>query len=372
MIYLDNAATTIHKPKEMREALLASLSQGNAGRGLSESSLDAARRIFMTRMKLAEFFGAEVNRTIFTMNASHSLNLAIFGLLGREDHVLCSCLEHNSVLRPLYHLKNEGMKLDFFTPKSGCIRRKDVEENLSKETTALVITHASNVLGGLTQLREIGELCHERGVLLIVDASQTAGVFPISVKEDHLDALCFTGHKALLGPQGTGGLCLGEGISPRPLLRGGTGVHSFDEDMPPSLPDRLEAGTLNGHGIAGLGGSLDYLFRVGVDEIRKKEQALASLFYEEAGKLSGVKIYSLDPKEGAAIVSLNLGDQDSGVISDGLMQKYGIATRPGAHCAPLVHKMLGTVEQGAVRFSFSHYNTVEDVHKALEALKDFL
>ena len=287
MIYLDNAATTIHKPEEMTQAFLASLSQGNAGRGLSESSLDAARRIFMTRMKLAEFFDAGVHRVVFTMNASHSLNLAIFGLLTKGDRVLTSCLEHNSVLRPLYHLKKHGMKLDIFKPRGKSITREDVEEHLCEETTAVVLTHASNVLGGLTELREIGSLCKEREILFIVDASQSAGVFPISVRDDHIDALCFTGHKALLGPQGTGGLCLGEGVNPRPLLRGGTGVHSFDQDMPPSLPDRLEAGTLNGHGIAGLGGSLEYLLSIGLDEIRKKEQELDIYFYDEVRKLPG-------------------------------------------------------------------------------------
>lgn len=372
MIYLDNAATTIHKPEEMTQAFLASLSQGNAGRGLSESSLDAARRIFMTRMKLAEFFGADVHRVVFTMNASHSLNLAIYGLLTKEDCVLTSCLEHNSVLRPLYHLENCGMKLDIFKPQGISITRADVEAHLKEDTTAVVLTHASNVLGGLTELREIGALCKEREILFIVDASQSAGVFPISVRDDHIDALCFTGHKALLGPQGTGGLCLGDGVNPRPFLRGGTGVHSFDKDMPPSLPDRLEAGTLNGHGIAGLGGSLEYILRIGIDEIRRKEQEVAAYFYDEVQKIPGVKVYSEDPRKGAAIVTLNLADEDSGVISDQLMRDFGIATRAGAHCAPLVHEMLDTIEQGAVRFSFSHHNSLEDAQSAITALKSFL
>lgn len=372
MIYLDNAATTIHKPVEMSKAFLESLTQGNAGRGLSDSSLDAARRIFLTRMKLAEFFDAEVNRTIFTMNASHSLNIAIMGLLSEEDRVLTSCLEHNSVLRPLYALEEKGMKLDVFTPQGKSITKEDVERHLCKDTSAVVLTHASNVIGGLSEIGEIGRLCKKKGLLFIVDASQTAGVFPVSVKEDHISALCFTGHKALMGPQGTGGLCLGEGVNPKPLLRGGTGVHSYDKDMPPSFPDRLEAGTLNGHGIAGLGGSLDYILREGIDTLRKKEQHLAGLFYDGVKDMDGITIYSEDPRSGVAIVTLNVRDEDSGVISDKLMHDYGIATRPGAHCAPLVHKMLGTVEQGAVRFSFCHNNTEEDVQAALNALKNFL
>lgn len=370
MIYLDNAATTIHKPQEMKEALLRGLDLGNSGRGITESSIDAARSLYDTRRKLARLFGGKINRTVLTNNATHSLNLAILGLIKPGDKVLTSHFEHNSVLRPLYFLEAQGVEVKRFIPKELSISLSDVKENLEEDTKFVILTHASNVLGGLTDIREIGKFLREKDIIFILDASQTAGVFPIDMEKDCIDALCFTGHKALLGPQGTGGLILSNRAEPRAIFSGGTGMFSFDKGMPSHLPDRLEAGTLNGVGIAGLGGALDYIERVGLEEIRNKEQSLASYFYEEAGKIPGVKIYSDTPARGVGIVSLNLGELDSGEVSDILMRDYSIATRSGAHCAPLVHEYLGTVEEGAVRFSFGHTNTLEEVNKALEALKN--
>lgn len=370
MIYLDNSATTTNKPAEMREAMLRSLELGNPGRGLSESALDAARSVFETRKKMAEFFGGKINRTVFTYNATHSLNIALLGLISPGDRVLSSYYEHNSVLRPLYSLEASGVDLKLFKPEGLSISLEDIKNNLEDDTRAVVLTHSSNVLGGLTQVREIGQYLREKGVLFILDASQTAGVFPINIEEDFIDALCFTGHKALMGPQGTGGLILSERAEPRAVFSGGTGMFSFEKGMPSHLPDRLEAGTLNGVGIAGLGGSLDYLKKVDIDLLRKKEQDLALDFYDGAKDIDGIKIYSERPEKGAAIVTLNIGDMDSGHVSDLLSRRYSIATRPGAHCAPLVHELLGTVEQGAVRFSFSSYNNKEEVAAALEALKE--
>lgn len=368
MIYLDNAATTTFKPQEMIDAMMSSLNLGNSGRGITESSLDAARSVYDTRRKLADLFGGQVNRTVLTANASHSINIALLGLIEPGDKVLTSHFEHNSVLRPLYFLEEEGVIVKRFVPKGLSISLEDIKENLEEDTKFVVISHASNVLGGLSQVKEIGNYLREKDIIFILDASQTAGVFPIDMEEDCIDALCFTGHKSLLGPQGTGGLILSERAEPRAIFSGGTGMFSFDKSMPSRLPDRLEAGTLNGPGIAGLGGSLDYLEKTGRENIRKKEQKLAAYFYDQVEKIPGIKIYSCHPSKGVPIVSLNLGDMDSGQLADQLMRDYSIATRSGAHCAPLVHEYLGTVDQGAVRFSIGHQNTKEEVDKAIEAL----
>ncbi len=370
MIYLDNSATTIHKPQEMKRAMMESLNLGNPGRGLSDSALDAARSVYETRKKVAQFFGGKINRTVFTSNATHSLNLALLGLIKPGDRVLSSYYEHNSVLRPLYSLEKKGAQVKLFKPSGLSISLEDVKENLEENTRFVVLTHSSNVLGGLTEIRRIGKFCRERDILFILDASQTAGVFPIHMEEDLIDVLCFTGHKGLMGPQGTGGLILSKRAEPEAIFSGGTGMFSFEKTMPSHLPDRLEAGTLNGIGIAGLGGSLDYLMGLGIDRIRKKEEDLGELFYSGLEEIEGVKIYSERPSLGSSIVTINIGELDSGYVSDLLMRDYQIATRPGAHCAPLVHRMLGTEKQGAVRFSFSYANTAEEVKRAIEAVKE--
>lgn len=374
MIYLDNAATTMRKPPQVVQAVVKALeSIGNAGRGAYPASLDASRIIYDTRVKLAEFFGGDhAEQIAFTANSTESLNLAIKGLFYPGDHIITTALEHNSVLRPLYEIEEKGTELTILKgDEKGCISYEEMENAIRENTRAIICTHGSNVTGNLLNLTKIGKIARMYGLLFIVDASQTAGVFPINVKQMQIDVLCFTGHKGLLGPQGTGALYVKKGIEIRPLKSGGSGVQSYSKRHPRQMPTALEAGTLNAHGIAGLHAALDYLTETGIDTIRAKEQALMWKFYEEVRKIPGVIVYGdFSGKERCPIVTLNFEGVDSAELSDALFTEYGISTRPGAHCAPLMHEALGTVEQGAVRFSFSHYNTEEEILTAVEALKE--
>ncbi|RGU94360.1 aminotransferase class V-fold PLP-dependent enzyme [Clostridium sp. AF15-17LB] len=374
MIYMDNAATTMHKPKEVLDAVINAMSSmGNAGRGANEASLSASRIIYDTREKLCALFQAENPRQIvFTANSTESLNVAIKGLLGPGDHVVTTMLEHNSVLRPLYEMAERGTGLTVVrSSRLGTVSPEDIEAAICPSTKMIVITNGSNLTGNYIDLKPIGEIARKHGVLLVVDASQTAGVFPIDVQEMHIDVLCFTGHKGLLGPQGTGGMYVREGVAVRPLKSGGSGVQTFSRTHPVEMPTALEAGTLNGHGIAGLNAALSYLEREGIDKIRGREQELMWRFYNGVKDIPGVKVYGdYSVKERCAIVALNIGDYDSSEVSDELLTAYGISTRPGGHCAPLMHEALGTVEQGAVRFSFSHYNTDEEVDTAIAAVRE--
>ena len=298
--------------------------------------------------------------------------MAIKGLLAPGDHVITTALEHNSVLRPLYELEDRGMELTILPADTlGNICCEDFEKEIRPTTRAIVTTHGSNLTGNLLDLARIGSIARAHGLTYIVDASQTAGVFDIDVRRMNIDILCFTGHKGLLGPQGTGGLYVREGVELRPLLSGGSGVQTYLRSHPPQMPTVLEAGTLNGHGIAGLGAAVKYLQETGLDTIRQKEQALMRSFYEAVRQIPGITVYGdFSSMERCAIVSLNVRDYDSGEVSDALSESYGIATRPGAHCAPLMHRALGTVDQGAVRFSFSHFNTEEEIKIAVSALQE--
>ena len=374
MIYLDNAATTLIKPDCVVQAVTGALcSLGNPGRGAHGSTLDAARIVFETRMALASLFHAEgPDRIAFTANATQGLNIAIKGSFLPGDHVITTEMEHNSVLRPLYELEERGVALTILPADAkGTVSVSDFERAIRENTKAVICTHGSNLTGNLVDLQEIGAIARRHGLLFIVDASQTAGVFPIDVQSMNVDILCFTGHKGLLGPQGTGGLYVREGVEVRPLLSGGSGVQTYLRKHPPQMPTALEAGTLNGHGIAGLGAAVRYLRETGLDSIRAKEQELMMTFYEAVRKIPGITVYGdFTDSNRCAIVALNIRDYDSGEVSDALSEQYGIATRPGAHCAPLMHKALGTVEQGAVRFSFSHYNTNEEIKIAVSALRE--
>lgn len=374
MIYFDNAATTMRKPEQVVEAVTKAMcSFGNAGRGVHEATLNANRLLYDTRQKLADFFGGEnPEQIVFTNNSTESLNLAIKGILEKGDHVITTQLEHNSVLRPLYEMEQRGVELTILPcDKKGRIHLPDFEREICTNTKAIICTHASNVTGNVVDLAKIGEIARRHGILFVVDASQTAGVFPIDVQKMKIDLLCFTGHKSLLGPQGTGGLYVRKGVTVRPLKTGGSGVKTFSKTHPAEMPTALEAGTLNGHGLAGLHAALSYLEQVGIDGIREKEQQLMWRFYEGVRNIDGITVYGdFETKERCPIVTLNLLDYDAGMVSDELFQEYGIATRPGAHCAPLMHEALGTVEQGAVRFSFSHFNTEEEIDTAIAALKE--
>jgi len=374
MIYFDNAATTLRKPDCVKHAVTEALSSfGNSGRSIHQGAMDASRVIFEARAGLARLFGAESpERIAFTSNSTQALNIAIKGILNPDDHVITTALEHNSVLRPLYETEARGVALTVLSADAmGNIRYEDFEKAIRPNTKAIVTTHGSNLTGNLLDVQRIGDIAKTHDLTYIVDASQTAGVFPIDVQQMHIDILCFTGHKGLLGPQGTGGIYVREGVEIRPLLSGGSGVQTYLRSHPPQMPTALEAGTLNGHGIAGLGAALRYLQETGLDTIRAVEQALMWEFYSQVREIPGITVYGdFSNTNRCAIVSLNIRDYDSGEVSDVLCDQYGIATRPGAHCAPLMHKALGTVEQGAVRFSFSHYNTKEEIQIAVAALRE--
>lgn len=376
MIYLDNAATTIHKPEGVAQAMVQALSSlGNSGRGAHEATLDASRIIYGTREKLARLFGIQdPMRIAFTCNATESLNIAINGLLEKGDHVITTMCEHNSVLRPLYRLEENGVELSILPADSkGVPMYGELEQLIQKNTRAIVITHASNLSGNVTDLGRVSAIAQKYKLLLVVDASQSAGCIPIDVEKMGIDVLCFTGHKGLMGPQGTGGIYVREGLEIRPLKVGGSGVHSYDREHPKEMPTALEAGTLNGTGIAGLFSSLDFILDTGVEAIHKKEIKLAKRFFDGIKELPEVTVYGdWQNSERTAIVSVNLGTEESGQVSDWLWEDYGIAVRAGAHCAPLMHKALGTEKQGAVRFSFSYFNTEEDVDAAIQALKEIL
>ena len=374
MIYLDNAATTLHKPPQVMEAVLhAMITMGNAARGAHGGALEASRTVFGTREKLARLFSCRrADHVVFTANSTEALNIAINGTIHRGDHVISTDCEHNSVLRPLYRLEEErGVELDFVpADRQGRVDYSDFERLMRPNTRAVVCTHCSNLTGNIMDLERISDIAHRHGALLLVDVSQTAGTVPIHMEALGVDVLCFTGHKGLMGPQGTGGLCIRPGVEIAPWKVGGSGVHSYDRHHPMEYPTRLEAGTLNSHGIAGLSAALDVILERGVEDIQRAEHALMQRFYEGVRDIPGVTVYGdFSVPERCAIVALNIRDYDSSAVSDELTVTYGIATRPGAHCAPRMHKALGTTEQGAVRFSFSFYNTEQEVDAAIAAVR---
>ena len=376
MIYLDNAATTMHKPQTVIDAVTQAMcSLGNAGRGATSGALDAARTIHACRAKLARLLGCpRADHVCFTPNSTAALNTVINGVVRPGDRVVTTVLEHNSVLRPLNRLATEqGVTVEHAgCDASGVLDYDELERLVTPGTRAVVVTHASNVTGNAVDVARVAAMAHAAGALVIIDASQSAGTAKIDMNAMGLDVVCFTGHKGLMGPQGTGGLAVAEGIDVAPWAMGGTGVHSFDTLQPMEWPTRLEAGTLNGHGIAGLSAGLDFIeAQGGVEAIAAHERSLAERFLAGVRKIPGIKLYgAFDQPARSAIVSLNVGDIDSAEISDALMQGWGIATRPGAHCAPLMHRALGTERQGVVRFSFGYFNTTEEVDTAIDALCD--
>lgn len=386
MIYLDSSATSFYRPPQVAEAVAGAIrTMGNCGRGVHQASMESARVIFEARQladRLFDGYGPE--QTAFTANATASLNIAIKGLFGPGDRVVTTVLEHNSVLRPLYELEQAGTVVE----RIGCLGQESsaAEEKcrgiLDMEALhravrpgvkGVVVTHASNLTGNVLDIRTIGRWCRQAGALFVVDASQSGGILPISMKEDFIDVLCFTGHKGLMGPQGTGGICVKKGLSIRPLLTGGSGIKTYSKTHPASMPEALEAGTLNGHGIAGLRAALLWLEENGGTKgAYAKERVLAEAFYEGVKKIPGIRLYGdYESSLRAPIVTLNLGDADSAEVSDWLAWEHGIYTRAGGHCAPLMHEALGTRNQGAVRFSFSRFNTMEQVEQAIQALQEW-
>lgn len=374
MIYLDSSATSFLKPPQVAEAVFRSFNTiGNAGRGAHAPTLNASRLIYDTREKLAALFGTpDPSRIAFTCNATEALNIAIHGAIHPGEHVITTACEHNSVLRPLYLKEKEGTELTIIpADKKGRIRYDLLESSVKSNTSAIVLTHASNLSGNVTDLAFVSNFAKKHGLLLIVDASQTAGSLPINVVKMGIDILCFTGHKGLFGPQGTGGLYVREGLTLSPLKSGGSGIHSFDRQHPTDMPTALEAGTLNGHGIAGLNAGLDYILSTGVNNIHAKEISLARRFVNGISDISDLKLYGdIDAPLRTPIISLNIDNMSSASVSDILWEDYEICVRAGAHCAPLMHKTFGTEKQGAVRFSFSCFNTEAEIDTAIQAMHE--
>lgn len=382
MIYLDNAATTMRKPQEVIDAVATAMSTlGNAGRGASSSAMGAARTIHECRERVARLLGCpRVDHVAFAPNSTAALNCAINGLVGEGDRVVTTVLEHNSVLRPLNRLAAErGVLVEHVgCDEFGRLNMEELERLVVLGTRAVIVTGASNVTGNAVDIARVSRIAHAAGAVCIVDASQSAGIIPIDMVEQGLDVVCFTGHKALMGPQGTGGLAVAEGVDVRPWNVGGTGVHSFDPLQPEDWPTRLEAGTLNGHGLAGLAAGLEFLdANGGAKAMGEHEVAMARRLYEGVSDIEGVTVYgdwetfsSDESPLRAGVLPLNVGGISSADVSDMLMQGWGIATRPGAHCAPLMHEALGTREQGVVRFSTSWFTTQEEIDTAIEAVRE--
>lgn len=283
MIYLDSAATSLHRPEEVTEAVCHALTHmGNSGRGGHETALETARIIYRARKEIGAFFGQkDPSRVIFTANVTQSLNMVINGLFSAGDHVITTCLDHNSVLRPLYRRQKEGVALTILPgDEKGHLRYEALSSALQPNTKAVICTHASNLTGDLVDIDRIGQFCRMNGLWFIVDCAQTAGIWPIDMEKQGIDILCFTGHKGLLGPQGTGGMCIREGISLKSFCVGGSGIQSYLKEQPEELPEHLEAGTLNGHGIAGLLAGVQWLNKTGLDKIRLRELNLMRRFYK--------------------------------------------------------------------------------------------
>lgn len=384
MTYLNCAATSYWHPDCVVDAVTSALrSLGSTGRGAARGELDAARTVMLARERVARVLGfSHPERVVFAQNATMALNMAIAGVVRAGDHVVATDWDHNSILRPLHYLAERSSVRVDFVPADACGRLDyDALDRLVTPGTRLVAcTHASNLTGNVADVRRFVEAAHDAGALVLLDASQTAGARPISMDELGIDLLAFTGHKALMGPQGTGGLLVAPGADVEPLLSGGTGVLSFEEGMPEAFPERLEAGTLNGHGIAGLSAAADFVWSEGLHDIHAHDLALVRRFVGGCRSIPAVRVYGSFPsdlalldgsdcgRDHAPVVSVNLEGWDSGSLAAALDEDYDIAVRAGGHCAPRMHRALGTQDTGAVRFSFGYHTTADEVDLALRAL----
>ena len=373
MSYLDNAATTLVKPPEVAQAVVhAMVTFGGVGRGSHRAALSADRAVYQARCAIARLLGVPgPSQVAFASNATEALNTAIFGLLRPRDHAVTTAASHNSVLRPLYRLRDEGaVQVDIAPVRPDGSLDYDAFEALFRPNTRLAaVTHASNLTGDVYDVARLARIAHDRGALILVDAAQTAGTVPLDFASLEVDVLAFTGHKGLFGPQGTGGLCVAEGVDVRPLKVGGSGVRSFDEAHPSFMPERLEAGTLNAQGIVGLAAGVSFILEQGVERISRHDALLAESFRRGCDAIPGVESLGGGADGRCGIVALRIDGLDSGEAASLLDERFGICVRAGAHCAPLMHRALGTEACGAIRFSFSWFNTQEDVVAALEALE---
>ena len=376
IIYLDNAATSHPKPEAVVQAMTAFMREvgGNPGRSGHRLSIEAGRIVFEARERIAALFGVgDSSRVIFGQNATEAINLGLKGLLRKGDHVITSSMEHNSVMRPLRALEREGVALTVVRcSREGFLDPGEIGRAIRKNSRMVVLTHASNVVGTLLPLEPIGEMCRRQGILFMVDAAQTAGVMSIDVEREKIDLLAFTGHKALFGPQGTGGLVIGRRVDEKtlqPLKRGGTGSRSEFEEQPDFLPDLCESGTPNTVGLAGLRAGLDFILEVGIEKIRDHERKLTSRLIQGLLRISGAIVYgSGEAEKQCATLSFNLKNWTPSDLSFRLDEEFGILTRVGLHCAPLAHKTVGTFPEGTVRVSMSYLNTEEEVEQTLQAI----
>ena len=393
MIYLDNAATTMQKPPAVAEAVAAALNSfGGVGRGVHGASIGAGMSVYMARASMAKLLGApNASRVAFGINATEALNTAILGLMSPGDVAVTTAASHNSVLRPLFRLRDEQgcevrvaridergqLDWDSYLDLLG-VREEDGafvsagQDGEGEQATCVklvVATHSSNLTGDIYDTPRMAAAAHAAGALFVLDAAQTAGVVPIDMAADGYDVVCFTGHKSLYGPQGTGGIAVAADVEIRPLKEGGSGMKSYEERQPVVMPEHLEAGTLNAHGLAGLAAGVEYVQEHGVDAIRTGIQQLTVRLQNELQAIPGIVVYGGAPENRTGVVAFNVGDADSALVADMLSNEYEIATRAGAHCAPLMHRALCTVNQGAVRMSLSSFTTDEDISAAVAAVR---
>ncbi len=376
-LYFDNAATSWPKPEAVYKSAELQMRNafGNPGRSGSTRTLEADRLIYKTRLAISKLFNfKDPSRVVFTLNATDALNIALKGFLQQGDHVIHTAMDHNSVLRPLARLHRDGIISKTVIPCSpkGIPDLEALYGAFKRETKLLVINHASNVTGTIAPLEEMVEAAKRNNVFVLVDAAQTAGSYPIDVTESNIDMLAFTGHKSLLGPTGTGGLYVRPGLDLRPLREGGTGSQSEMDSHPESMPERLEAGTLNSTGLAGLLAGLSYLLANGIDVINRQEHEIRRHLHERLSMLPGINIFGPAADEASAcIVSFTIDNMDCGEIGYILENNYGIMSRTGLHCAPLMHRSLGTFPTGTVRVSpgpFSNMNDISCLIKAIEEI----
>ena len=380
MIYLDHAATSWPKPREVIDAMADFLERagGNPGRAGHRLSIEAGRTVYNVREILADFFNApNPLQVIFTANATQAINLCLYGILRAGDHVITSSIEHNAVMRPLRDLENRGIKLTVVPcARDGSVVPQSIARAMRPSTRIVVVTHASNVIGTILPISEIAAITHKSGALLLVDAAQTAGIVPLDMCAMNIDLLAFTGHKGLQGPQGTGGLIFGNRVHTKdiePLWRGGTGSRSEFEIQPEDLPDKFESGTMNGPGIAGLGAGVQYLMNRGVERIHEQEMDLTRQLIEGLERIEGVTVYGpADVTRRTSVVSFTAAGHRVSEIGLRLDEEFGILSRVGLHCAPAAHRTIGTLPEGTVRFAMGLGTTGEEVASVIEAVKRIL
>jgi cysteine desulfurase / selenocysteine lyase len=375
MIYLDNAATSFPKPECVYREIDRCLRNycANPGRGGHSMSIEAGRAVMEARAVICNFFNIKnIMQLSFTKNATEALNIAIKGCLKPGSHVITTCMEHNSVMRPLKTLERDmGIELTIVEGNElGEIEPGNIKKHIKSNTVLIVSTLSSNVNGVIMPVKEIGRIARDAGVIFLVDASQGAGSMPVDVEEQNIDLLAFPGHKGLMGPQGTGGLFVRENIKLVPLMEGGTGSNSENMYQPEMMPDVLESGTLNTPGIIGLCNGIKYIQNLGINNIGNYKHMLIKRLIEGVEEIRGIKMYSVgESSRNSGIAAVNFDGFDSTEISDILDKEYGIATRAGLHCAPSAHRVLKTEYIGIVRFSVSSFNTVEEIDLTINALK---